>query len=460
MDDSLKNRAYDYRQGWVLNQDAPEGSAEAKAPYVDNGTGLIAPERYFDPAFMKQEWDCLWTRTWLLAGRVSDISEAGDFFKFDIGQESFLIVRGASGDIRTMYNVCQHRGARIVSSDFGNLTAIRCRYHSWAWTIDGEISQVTDQETFRPEVLEGSLDLSKVRHGVWGGFVFICMDEKAPPLEEFLGVLPSHLAPYRMEDMVVVKDVEVEWPANWKTVTDAFLESYHVHMVHKEILPFFDDYYQQWDLYEHGMSRMLMKFGAVSPRHSDQNSVNDFLDGMLQEVGIDPATFGKAAPDVRKAIQNAKLNKPDRLAEAAGEYFPNQMTDDWNYLAFPNVTFNLHPEGALVQRFRPHPDDPEKMIYDVTVLVHPINDPSIRLPGYMGVEEGTDCSGSVRPERGHLTYGDGGVGPVLEQDGSMVPYVQAGVRSRGFKGARLSEQEQRVRHFHSEIDRYLRDEKW
>jgi len=260
--------------------------------------------------------------------------------------------------------------------------------------------------------------------------------------------------------MITVKDVEVVWPANWKTVVDAFLESYHVHAVHPEILPFYDDYHQQWDLYDHGMSRMLMMFAAVSPRHSDQESVNAVLASMLQEVGIDPATFGKSAADVREAIQQAKLALPDRLGKTAGDYTANQMTDDWAYFAFPNVTFNIHPEGVLVQRFRPHPSDPEKMIYDVTVLIHPITDPSIRIPGYMGVEEGTDLTGAVRPERRYLTHGDGGVGPVLEQDGVMVPIVQTGVHSRGFKGARLSEQEQRVRHFHAEIDRYLNGEKW
>jgi phenylpropionate dioxygenase-like ring-hydroxylating dioxygenase large terminal subunit len=460
MERSLETRAYDYREGWVLNETASADSVEAKAPYVDNGTGLLEAERYYDAAFMKREWDGLWTKTWLLAGREDDIPDTGDFFRFDIGAESFLVMRGTNGDIRAMYNVCQHRGARLVGAEFGNFRTIRCPYHSWAWTIDGEIAEVTDRETFRPEVLDGSLDLSRVRHATWGGFVFICMDDKAPPLEDFLGVLVPHLAPYRLGEMVTVKDVEVVWPANWKTVVDAFIESYHVHAVHPEILPFYDDYHQQWDLYEHGMSRMLMKFAAVSPRHSDQDSVNAVLAAMLQEVGIDPAAFGKPAAAVREAIQHAKLALPDRLGKTAADYSANQMTDDWAYFAFPNVTFNIHPEGALMQRFRPHPSDPEKMIYDVTVLIHPIHDPAIKIPGYMGVDEGADLTGAIRPERRYLTHGDGGVGPVLEQDGVMIPIVQKGMRSRGFKGARLSEQEQRVRHFHAEIDRYLAGEKW
>jgi phenylpropionate dioxygenase-like ring-hydroxylating dioxygenase large terminal subunit len=205
---------------------------------------------------------------------------------------------------------------------------------------------------------------------------------------------------------------------------------------------------------------MLMKFAAVSPRHPDQDSVNPGLAAMLEEVRIDPASFTGSAGDVREAIQKAKHAMPDRLGPTAADYALNQMTDDWAYYVFPNVTFNIHPEGVLVQRFRPHPKDPEKAIYDVTVLIHPITDPSVRIPAYMGLDEGADLTGQVRPSRRYLTHGDGGVGPVLEQDGVMVPYVQAGLHSRAFEGVRLSEQEQRVRHYHAEIDRYLRGEKW
>jgi phenylpropionate dioxygenase-like ring-hydroxylating dioxygenase large terminal subunit len=459
MDSVGKSPSYDFTTGWALNPDADAASFEAKAPYVDNGTGLISPDRYYDPAVMRAEWDRLWTRTWQIAGRVSDIAETGDFLKFDCGGESIIVVRTAGG-LRAFYNVCQHRGTRLVHTDFGNATKFRCIFHSWAWTIEGKIDQVTDWETFRPETLHGGLNLPEVRCDIWGGFVFICMDAATPPLQECLDILPAHLKAYRFESMVVVKDVEVLWPVNWKTALDAFLESYHVHAVHSEILPFYDDYHQQWDLYANGMSRMLMMFAAVSPRYEDQKSINPVLRGMLAEAGIDPAGFTGDAAAVRKAIQAAKMSKLAPAQEDGAGYVENQMTDDWAYFIFPNVTLNVHPEGVLVQRFRPHATDPEKVIYDVTVLVHPIHDPQISLPGYMGVPAGTDCSGNVRPERVYLTPGDGGLGPVLEQDGALVPLVQAGQRSRGFRGSRLSEQEQRIRHYHREIERYLRGEKW
>ena len=59
----------------------------------------------------------MWTRTWTLAGLVADIPNVGDYFKYDLGRESFIVVR--TGDapeaIKAYYNVCHHRGNRPAS---------------------------------------------------------------------------------------------------------------------------------------------------------------------------------------------------------------------------------------------------------------------------------------------------------------------------------------------------------
>jgi hypothetical protein len=47
------------------------------------------------------------------------------------------------------------------------------------------------------------------------------------------------------------------------------------------------------------------------------------------------------------------------------------------------------------------------------------------------------------------------LGEVLNQDIERVAAVQRGSNSRGFRGPLWSEQEQRVRHFHRELDRYI-----
>ena len=453
----FSERAYDPETGWRINPDAGGSDPERKFPFVDNGTGLVDPGRYHDPGFARAEWERLWTRVWLIAGRASDIPNVGDWFKFDIGTQSLIVVRSAEG-IRAFHNVCHHRGNRLVMADFGHAEHFTCAFHSWQWNIDGSLNRITDRDTSRDPVVCDGPGLTPVALDQWGGFVFVNLDANpSRSLKDFLGAVPAQLAPFHFEDMVVVKDVQTRWPANWKTALDAFLESYHVHAVHSEILGFYDDYYQQWDLLENGMSRMLMEFATVSPRVEDQQTVNDGLIMMLEDAGMDPETFEGTAGDVRKAIQRHKIPAYAKAGKWFDGLVENQATDDWAYFIFPNVTLNIHPEGFLFQRFRPDPRDPESFVYDVQVILQPVE--NAKPPVYMGVEDGTDCSGSTRPERQHIRHGEPGLGFVLQQDSVLVPVVQQGLRSRAFKGPRFSEQEQRLRHFHAELDRYVTGEK-
>jgi hypothetical protein len=51
------------------------------------------------------------------------------------------------------------------------------------------------------------------------------------------------------------------------------------------------------------------------------------------------------------------------------------------------------------------------------------------------------------------------LGEVLNQHVELLHSVGEGSRSRGFKGPIWSEQESRIRHFHRELDRYVKGEK-
>ena len=74
----------------------------------------------------------------------------------------------------------------------------------------------------------------------------------------------------------------------------------------------------------------------------------------------------------------------------------------------------------------------------------------------MGLEPGTDTSGATRPDVVHTGLGQPPrLGEVLDQDSDLLPIVQKGARSRGFRGPLWSEQEARLRHFHVELDRYM-----
>ena len=132
----------------------------------------------------------------------------------------------------------------------------------------------------------------------------------------------------------------------------------------------------------------------------------------------------------------------------------NQLTDDWNPSLFPNVTLNMHPEGILLQRFRPHPTDPEKGYHDVIVLSAKLGE-GRRPPAYMGVEDHVDVSGETRPARRHTTADDPQGGEVIEQDIANMTTMQRGMHSRGIERIEFTEQERRIQQFLAELDLYL-----
>ena len=465
---------------YAVTPDAPKGSHDEKGPplsalYPERDNYLkVDVARYYTKDFMQKEWDKIWTRTWTCAGRESDLPSIGSWFKYDLGLESFLITRSGKGEIKAFYNVCRHRGNQLVHEDFGKRNKFTCSFHGWQWEPDGRLALVTDASTFKPEALDADLDLKAVRCETWAGFIFINMDDNAAPLMDFLGDIPRVMSSYQMEKMHVVKDVVVEFDTNWKTVWEAFIESYHLQVTHAQAKPSVDDVAYQIDYYRNGHARLSTAIGIPSPRCDDRNSLDPVLAFLLMEAGVDPAKYEGKAMEVRAAISagpsGAAAAAPDPgviAAIAAAKRDPNnrygidysgftdtQLTDDWNYSIFPNMTFNTHPEGVLVMRFLPHPTDPEKCYYHVWIISRQLKE-GTRPPAYMGVENDVDISGKIRPARRYNDKSKPELGEVLEQDISNVEGVQRGLRSRGFDHNKYCEQETRIMQFYAEMDRWF-----
>ena len=66
---------------------------------------------------MEKEWKHMWPKVWLLMGREDEIPMRGDYQMEEFGRESFLMIRQNDNKIRSFYNVCQHRGARLTFND-------------------------------------------------------------------------------------------------------------------------------------------------------------------------------------------------------------------------------------------------------------------------------------------------------------------------------------------------------
>ena len=114
----------------------------------------------------------------------------------------------------------------------------------------------------------------------------------------------------------------------------------------------------------------------------------------------------------------------------------------------------------FIHRFLPHPTEPEQFTYDNIISFAHVDAPGYRPPAWMGVADEVDTTGMIRPDVTWVPYGvPPELGEVLDQDLELLPIVQKGARSRGFRGPLWSYQEGRLRHFHSELDRYIAGEK-
>ncbi len=176
----------------------PLSTPMERAPDPPLGTAPVAKERYTSREFMRLEWQRMWTRTWLLAGRESDAPNPGDYFTFEIGIESVLVIRQADGSLAARYNVCMHRGNRLREPGRGHAESFACLFHGWRYGIDGKLLAVLDSHSF-PQGCEG-LDLRPVRSETWAGFVWLNLNPAAEPLRDYLGVIPEHLDPYHFEE--------------------------------------------------------------------------------------------------------------------------------------------------------------------------------------------------------------------------------------------------------------------
>jgi len=447
-------------ESWQIDPHAGPDNLEAKQPFIDNGLEIMDPARYYSKEFMALEWECLWTRTWLIAGIETDIPEAGDYTVYRLKHESVIVVRQEDGSVKAMYNACAHRGNQITQNDRGTVDQFTCGFHSWRYGLDGQCTGLTDGKTFNPKLIKQRPKLKAVHCETYAGLIFINLDDNPPPLKDRIGLPEGYLEAYQLDKMHCVRHVVSEWAANWKSGVDAFYETYHLHVVHPETQDVMDDMGVQVDVYPHGSSRMLVPIGVKTQRQSDQESMNPSLQYMLSEANIDAQKFDGTAADVRPAIQQAKRERSDRLGLGYERFTDGQLTDSWATGVFPNVQIGLHPEGAFLMRFMPHPTDPEKFTYDTMTLVRPVDDPDYSVPGWMGLPEGTDTSGKVRPDIEYVPIGEApNLGQVLDQDSELLPIVQRGIRSKGFDGAIWGEQEQRLRHFHVELNRYIDGEK-
>lgn len=417
---------------------SPETPVE-KAPDPELGHDIVDKRRYYSREFMQLEWERMWSKVWLLGGRELDIPEPGDYLVTEIGPESILIVRQRDGGVRAFYNVCQHRGARLRGCGIGTTgesLTFKCPYHHWEYGLDGAYHRIPDLDTFPQGKPKHAL--TELHCDTWGGFVWYTLDESPRPLLEFLDPIPQHLEPYNLNKMVQTRDITVEWNCNWKASVDAFNETYHVQGIHPQLLWYLHDLDVQIDCYERH-NRYLIPFGTLSPRVRKPPGIPEPIKTIMKGAGMDPADYERPISEIRRDVQTHKRAFGASQGKDYSRLNDDQLTDDYHYQIFPNLSLNVHADDFWIFRQRPHPHDPDRMFYDIMT--------------FELVPDGQEWP--ERAEHKQWKHGDKSIGLVLDQDAENLPSVQAGMHSKGFKGLWIGAQELRIRHFHKVLDDYL-----
>ena len=178
------------------------------------------------------EQEHLFARHWLAIVREEDFPAAGHFVTRDIGRERILVVRGHDGCLRAFFNVCRHRGSRLLEEPSGCLQqAIVCPYHAWSYRLDGRLRRAPEMHA--AESME-ALALAAVPLARRDGFVFVNFDAAARPLDEALADLPDG-SRFGLERLWRVRTLEYRVEANWKLVCANYSECYHCPRAHPQL---------------------------------------------------------------------------------------------------------------------------------------------------------------------------------------------------------------------------------
>jgi len=221
----------------------PEGSWTEHYPEL--GTGDISFADSTSKEFYELEREAVFKRAWLNVARVEELPRVGSYVtkEIEVAGVSVILVKGRDDRIRAFYNVCRHRGNKLVWNDFpneatrGTCRQFTCKYHGWRYDLDGALKFVQQQSEFF-DLDVADYGLSPVHCDVWNGFIFINLDaEPRQSLREFLGPMVTGLDGYPFDKLTE----RYEWVAhnnsNWKIFADAFQEYYHVPSLHPQQVP-------------------------------------------------------------------------------------------------------------------------------------------------------------------------------------------------------------------------------
>ena len=182
---------------------------------------------YLDPAIFAREKKLLFDAGPNCYGHELMVPEAGDYHSLEWMDHAKVLVRSDAG-IKLLSNVCRHRQA-IMLEGRGNAGNIVCPLHRWTYDLKGELLGAPHFPE-NPAVRLRSTPLAN-----WQGLLFGGPRDPHRDLANLSLAADFDFSGYVL-DRVKVDD----YPINWKTFIEVYLEVYHVDPFHPGLGNFTD----------------------------------------------------------------------------------------------------------------------------------------------------------------------------------------------------------------------------
>jgi choline monooxygenase len=209
---------------------------ESYAPGIPlERASTIPASWYVDPRILDLERRTAFSRSWQVAGRLDQVQRPGQYFTCELAAgEPLVVVRGHDDVLRGFFNVCRHHAAAVATRPEGSADHLRCPYHGWTYSLEGELKGTPD---FAGVCAfdRSENGLVPMELGLWHQWIFVKVDRGGPSLDAFLGPdLLRLVRENRLDRFTWMERRHYSVECNWKVFVDNYLDGgYHVPHLHK-----------------------------------------------------------------------------------------------------------------------------------------------------------------------------------------------------------------------------------
>jgi glycine betaine catabolism A len=186
---------------------------------------------YTDDAIFARDMEQVYRAHWLFAGHTTQIPNVGDYFLYNLGNDSVIVIRDEDGTVHAHHNSCRHRGSVLCVEPEGWVKKFVCPYHQWVFEKNGTLASA---RLMGADFDKSQFSLHPVAVEVVEGLIFLSFADNPPDFSEAKRASVAHLKPYQMANTKIIASEQYDLACNWKMIAENFRECYHCGNGHPE----------------------------------------------------------------------------------------------------------------------------------------------------------------------------------------------------------------------------------